>query len=30
MDASDIIIYVRQKMQTVSAKVKVAAVGYRA
>ena len=28
MDASDIIIYVSQKTQTVPAKVKVAAVGY--
>ena len=30
MDASDIVIYVSQKSQTVPAKVKVAAVGYRA
>jgi hypothetical protein len=30
MDASDIIIYVSQKTQMVPAKVKVAAVGYRA
>ena len=30
MDASDIIIYVSQKTQTVLAKVKAAAMGYRA
>ena len=30
MDASDIIIYMSQKTQTVPAKVKVAVVGYRA